>query len=179
VSTDLANTLSRPKPPGPPAQSPPEAPFKPLPLHKLSLGHSAGADYNNIWLGKIPAGTPYEHALRPEFWSNAVSLQVNALHGLRRFDEIKLFAEDGSFYARLLVRETARSRAVVEQLEYHQFGEAPKFQDPKRYTIKFLNPSAKWGVIDETGKIIREAIESKETAEGVVKNLLNEPKRDY
>src|SRR5262245_31403523 len=69
---------------------------------------------NTVWAADIVDGTPFEEILAPDYWSHvAARLKVG--------DEIRAFAEDGSWLARLLVRDRGYIWAKVAVLERHVF----------------------------------------------------------
>jgi hypothetical protein len=97
----------------------------------------------NEWIADPEARTPFEAVLEPHFWAH-----VSAK--LRPTDEIIVRAEDGSYYARLLVQDAARLEAKVAVLEKYDLTAVEVVgadAAPSGYEVKHAGPHAKWRVV--------------------------------
>lgn len=97
----------------------------------------------NEWVADPESKTPFDAVLEPQFWAH-----VSAK--LRPYDEVIVRAEDGSYYARLLVQDAGRLFAKVAVLEKYdlaavEVGGADAI--PSGYEIKHAGPHAKWRVV--------------------------------
>lgn len=98
---------------------------------------------NNDWTVYPEKDTPLEAILEPGYWAH-----ISAK--LRPFDEIRVIAEDGSFYARLLVQDAGRLYAKVAKIEYVELNKVDVEQASGAiagYKIKWRGPHEKWSVL--------------------------------
>lgn len=112
------------------------------------------------------AGTPFEHLLRPEYWANLKRLQAGC--------EIKVVAEDNSYYARLYVDRVGQGYAQVLTLEYFDLTELrSKAVKPQAsaegtvYNIEHCGPVTKWRVVRvRDGHVLKDKLETDHDAQG-------------
>ena len=64
---------------------------------------------NHIWRAVPDENTPYEMLFEPAYWSLVAAQFV-------QFDEIRVIAEDGTYYAKLLVKSCDKVSAKMEEL---------------------------------------------------------------
>jgi hypothetical protein len=90
----------------------------------LDANRLKGAEYERLVHGCYP---PKEHTIedlkRPEYWA-AVAPK------LRPWNHIEVYAEDGTWYAHLLVLAVERAHAVVHVLRYDEPGWQLEVRDP-------------------------------------------------
>lgn len=119
-----------------------------LSAHKFSQFHA-----------DIPSGISPDDLEDDRYWVN-VSNKINI------YDEIRAVAEDGSFYARLLVLSKRGLELTVKIIElvWLESDEDKKLGDQDRYQIKWRGPK-KWSLVDtENNTIIRDEIPNKKEA---------------
>lgn len=89
-------------------------------------------------------GTPFEALLDPAYWAHISSK-------LAPCDQIEVNAEDGSYYARLLVRDAGRLYAKVAELEHVELDKVEVLQSnaplPDGHGVKWRGPVHKWSVV--------------------------------
>lgn len=108
------------------------------------------AEYNRtVFSVSIEHNITKEDLLLPQFWAHvAMSMKVN--------DRVEAFAEDGSFYAELLVVASDRTWAKMHMLSYHDLTKiVMDLGDDvmNEYLIKFKGPKA-WCVIRKSDNAI-------------------------
>lgn len=85
--------------------------------YRLKESRIKRAEYDNtVWAVALEAGTPYEEVFKPEFWSN-----VTVARNMKIGDEIKLFPDEGHYFARLYIRDVGRMWAKVAELYKKDF----------------------------------------------------------
>lgn len=93
------------------------------------------------WVVNAPEKVTIEDVQRPEFWSHVAPK-------MRPYDEIRVRAEDGTWYARLLVTGTDRTWARVAVLEYKKLTTYDVSQTQSaRFELRLRGPQHKWCVI--------------------------------
>lgn len=113
-----------------------------------------------VWDVVPDTGTPFEALLQPDYW-------VHIAKYLKPWSRIEVRAEDGSYFAELIVRESGRLFAVVDVLRKVELGKAktPAVTDPE-FTVEYAGPHHKWRVIRSKDKTVMEkGFETKEAAE--------------
>lgn len=88
------------------------------------------------------AGTKLEEMIEPKYWEHVAAK-------LRPWDHIEIRAEDGSFYAHLIVQRADRLSADVRPIQYADLNVgAPSDGDiPAGYSVDYGGPIAKWRVL--------------------------------
>lgn len=97
----------------------------------------------NQWFVVPEHGTPFEALLDPAYWAH-VSAKFKPC------DEITVNAEDGSYYARLLVQDAGRLYAKVAELQYTELNAVDVMQGGpglQGHEIKWRGPILKWCVL--------------------------------
>lgn len=96
------------------------------------------------WFVVPEHGTPFEALLDPAYWAH-VSAKF------RPCDQIEVHAEDGSYYARLLVRDAGKLYAKVAKLEHVELDKIDVLQGGvmalEGHAIKWRGPIHKWSVV--------------------------------
>lgn len=131
--------------------------------HRLiGLRLAERAQKQNEWMATIEAGTPYKDILKSVYWTGVAAK-------LSQWDKICVRAEDGSYYAELIVTMAFKTDAVVRQIVYVELealkepGSVLTFKD---YTVKFSGPQAKWCVIRRSdNKLLRDGLSSSAEAQ--------------
>jgi hypothetical protein len=140
-------------------------PAKPLANNRLRLICASSSDICNRFAAVLPAGTSFAATLDPAFWSN-VSSQ------LRVGDVVEIHSDSRGFYGTVYVRDTAKTRAQVARLEFHEFEVLAQSADPTSHRVKYLGPHMKWGIERiADGKPVREGFENQEAAELALKGM--------
>lgn len=102
----------------------------------------------NDWSASIEFGHSLTDILVPEYWGHFATQ-------LRPFDKIRCCAEDGSFYAELLVRRTGRQMAIVEMLLSKDLtadtSKADAIEEAKNFDIGYV-PAHKFRVVRRVDK---------------------------
>src|SRR5688500_12596565 len=98
--------------------------------HRLTGSKLQGKDYGaKSFIAVIDAGVPYKDVLRPSFWTHVAAK-------LSKWAEITIHAEDGAYYANLLVTMVTKTDVVVTELLYKQLEAiAPQQFDHKDYKV--------------------------------------------
>lgn len=113
----------------------------------------------------IPHGTTLEAILKPEAWSHVA-------REMRPGQFVHAFAEDGTWYAWLYVRNASRIEADLAVVHHIEFDKARDI-DPgaDTYEAVWVSPSAKWGVKRTSdGEIVMREIATKDEAIQKAKN---------
>lgn len=120
---------------------------------------------HNIFRVNPEIGTPPTALLDQHYWAH-----VSAK--LRMGDVIEVLAEDGSYYAELLVRDAGNLYAKVAfRNPVTEFGKTEEQEVPAGYEIKWRGPHAKFGVIH--GKdVLKDGFVDKGEAGAWLKDLL-------
>ena len=110
---------------------------------KLSASGMKLAEYIRcVYAVTVDFGVTIEDVLRPEFWANvSTSLKVN--------DRIEVLAEDGTFYAELIVLDCSPTHAKVAILTHRNFSsvETEKVESTPDYKVTWGGNTAKFRII--------------------------------
>ena len=111
------------------------------------------------------AGLALSDVLKPDYWTHVA-------RSLRAGHRIEVFAEDGSWWAMLIVRAVGSHDAVVQELQHVKLGSHAKAKvSGAPFEVKWRGPKRKFGIIRTADdEIIKQDIQSKEEAENWVKN---------
>lgn len=98
--------------------------------------------WRNVFASNPEEGTTLDDMKAESYWAHVAKF-------LRPWDKIEVRAENGSFYAEFIVRDSGRNWAKVELVFSHTFGTGGVEQrtpaDPE-YVSKYAGPHAKWRV---------------------------------
>lgn len=114
---------------------------------------------NHLWHAIVEFGTRREDVLKPEFWAYV------AVKFIPR-DQIDVFAEDGTFYSRLLVVRCDRTWASVTELQFVDLTKVKSVADQVSgdYNVRFLGPKG-WSVIRKVDNaVLQDKLHSEENA---------------
>lgn len=89
----------------------------------------------------IPTGIKLEELAKPEFWAHVAAL-------VKPFDRIEVRADDGSFWAELLVTKVDKASVSTRPIQFVDLRPAPsKIEAPAAsFVTKFRGPR-KWSVL--------------------------------
>lgn len=113
----------------------------------LHPGFFSNADYvRTVYCATIPSGIEPEDLAKPEFWAHIGSQ-------LRPWDRIDAIAEDGSYFAELLVLSATSTDAQViilskRKIAFVQKGEVDLLRD---YEVSHT-PATNWRVVRKTDR---------------------------
>lgn len=128
----------------------------------MSLNQSRfkSAEYvRSVWAVTAEEGMRVEDMLKPDYWAHVAS-------SLKPWDKIEVRAEDGAFYAELIVMQASRNWAKVRVVHQVELNEAlPEGTDVDGHIVKWSGPHAKWRVIRASDKsVIHEGASSEAEA---------------
>jgi hypothetical protein len=162
-------TASLPNPPVPPSPSSPVAParppVRPLEQRRLKLVVSSASDVGNHWIAVAPAGVTIETILQPEWWSSVATQ-------LRIGDTVDVQNDSRDLWAKVLVRETSKTRVLVGLIQHVEFGALVESFESAAHRVRYTGPHGKWAVERiSDGKIVRDGLDAKEDAETAMKGI--------
>jgi hypothetical protein len=149
-------------------------PFRPLQVNRLKLIRSSESDLGNLHAAVLPAGTPFEHALRPEVFGLVA-------HRLRIGDQIEVHVDDQTFFGRLLVRDVSgqgqvKTRASCARLELHHFDKVETDTAALTHQVRHAGPHLKWSIYRlADGKLIKDGFEERADAEKALASITRVP----
>lgn len=116
-----------------------------------------------------PSGTTIEQMLEPEYWAHVAGK-------FTPYDILEVVPEDGAFYARLLVLNTAKLWAKMHKLEYVELSLVKKVVAADKYEAKFFGPGAKWRAINKSdGSLVsNDSFQTREDAELYIEKVSKE-----
>jgi hypothetical protein len=149
-------------------------PFRPLAVARRSIIVASATNYGNLHGVITPAGTPWDHVLRADFWSLHAN---NMLVG----DSVEVQTDDGRYVGRLLVRSVDgvglnKTRVTVGQREFTTFDQLEPDYTATTHKVTFEGPHLRWCVrrLSEN-KIISDGHDSADIAASALKNLTRTP----
>lgn len=128
----------------------------------MSLNQSrfTQADYvRSCWAVTAEAGTKPEDLAKLDYWAHVSS-------SLKPWDKIEVRAEDGAFYAELLVMQASRNWAKVRLINLVELNEeGPAAEKVEGHIVKWSGPHSKFRVIRESdGAVLHEGAPDKAAA---------------
>lgn len=112
-----------------------EVPVQKLPGHKINTAEYA----RTAWRAEPASGVEFEEVLKPEYWTHVAKR-------MKRGDVIEVFAEDGSYYAELLVVNCGDQWASVKTKGHMSLKAKTAVKRPD-YETKWKGEQALWSVI--------------------------------
>lgn len=99
----------------------------------------------NLWHASPESGTPLDALLEAKYWAHyAVSHSIV----IRPGDRIEAYADDGSYFAELIVRDVARGGIRVAELRRKEFDKIESVGEAiDGHLIKWQGSKVKWAVI--------------------------------
>lgn len=157
-----------PKPPAVKAARPSDPPAPPPATERkniLDVQRLREAEHERlIWCCYPPASHTIEDLKRPEYWASVAPK-------LRPWNHIEAYAEDGTWYAELLVLAVERSHAIVHVLNEYQLSSSDVALTQlanagalSKYEIKHT-PNLEWHVVRRAdGHIVKDHLHSRDQA---------------
>lgn len=134
-----------------------------IPMKNFSMERTV---FNRIAV-TVPAGMPYEQLFDPACW-NHIARQ------LRPQDTITVNAEDGSYHAKLIVRDCGDLYARVSEVYRKVFADEVVVGaggSSSAHSVAWAGPHAKWRVIRDSDKsVLQDNLASKGDAERWLQN---------
>lgn len=125
---------------------------------KLTPNRRQQTEYTNTsWTVTAEEKTPYSRVLEPDYWSNAFS-------GMRPYDTIRVIAEDGAYFAELLVVDCGHGWVKVKELTKIELSEVKNDKiNTGDYEVAWKGPHHKWCVIRSSDNhLLKKELKSKE-----------------
>lgn len=113
----------------------------------------------NIWYVTPEPNTPLDALLEPKYWAH-VSAKF------RPRDRIEVDAEDGSYFAELIVADAGRLFAKVNLLRKYELTPVEMKEISPDFEVRWAGPHAKWRVVRKSDRgLIKEGFENRQEAE--------------
>lgn len=107
----------------------------------------------------VPVGTRPEDIENPDFWSLYAEKFTN------HYDELRVICDDGSWLARCIVLQHARTWAKVKILETFKLDQVEDYGESDAYEVAWKGPVNKWCVLRKSdGDILKKQLPSREDA---------------
>lgn len=116
------------------------------------------------WVACVEQGVKREDLMKPEYWSLIAPK-------CKPWDQIKVLADDGTFYGEYLVLSCGRAWVKVFEMKFVNLTSSDvsvtQADAQDGYTVKWRGPHAKWSVIrDKDASVIHDG-EAAEDAAGL------------
>lgn len=111
------------------------------------------------WVAHAPSECPRDAVLKAEFWVHvAKKIAANSV--------IHVFARDGSWYAKHLVRFVDGKDVRVHELEFHQLDSLDLGEDEHAlYKVEWGGPKHKWRVVRKSdGEVLQHSFATRQAA---------------
>lgn len=120
------------------------------------------AEYKrNTWCVYPENGVTFEEVMNPDFWSHVAKQ-------MKPGDRVEVWAEDGTWWAELLVRDTralAVLMGVISKIDFKSAREPKKNAKPPYY-VDWKGPHRKFAVVrDADNEVIKDGFAVKDDAE--------------
>jgi hypothetical protein len=116
----------------------------------------------NIWQIVPEDGTPYESLFDKDYWAAMAAK-------LRPYDRIEVLADDGSYYAELLVLSSTKTQAEVMELRKIDIATKEVAPVKEEFSVKWRGPHSKWSVIRTAdGSIVKQGFDDADSARAFV-----------
>lgn len=128
---------------------------------RFALGEYA----RNVWTVDVPEGDTMETVTSRDYFAHVAKQ-------LKPWDRIEVRAENGDWFAELLVRSAGPNWATTRVLAFHKLAaDAPEAKDEETgYEVKYAGPQHKHRVIRKSDKqVVAENLPTKEDAHAWVK----------
>ena len=133
--------------------------------HLSPTGMKQAEFARNVWSCIAQHGISLEDIKLPEFWAHHA-------RSLNQWDKIEVRAEDGSYFAELLVTQVAETFARVETLSVHLLSNVRK-STVVDLEVAWGGPNHKWRIIRKSDKAVVQAhFDSEQEAEAHKAELL-------
>lgn len=124
------------------------------------------AEYTRSVHQAVPeAGVSLDDMLATDYW-------VHVARRLKPMDKIEVCAEDGAYYADLMVVDCGRTWAKVAVLNRVELSPAPKVATDAAYKVEWAGPHARFRVVRVVdGEVMQDKFMAREQAEQYAKNI--------
>lgn len=147
-------------------------------MEKLQTTRLRNAEFERaIYTATPEHGTKFEDMLVPKYWANVA-------HKFKPGDRVEITAENGEWFAELMVAAAARLWAKMAVLRYVELVDAaapahgpeatPEEADPANdYDIKWAGNTAKWRIVRKADKEpLHQGFQTKEQAQSWLADYL-------
>lgn len=130
---------------------------KPQPIAEARMGLMEFV--RNTFIATIPEGVAIDFVIAPEYWTHVAQK-------FQPWDHIEVRAEDGAFWAELIVLSTGKMTARVVPIRYIDLHlEQEKGMDVGENEVTWKGPHKKWCVLRKEDKVyLAEQLPSKQEA---------------
>lgn len=139
-------------------------------MTKLLESNFLGADFaRQSFRATPPAGVKFEEMLDESYWAHVA-------RKVQPYDIIEIVPEDGAFYARLIVVNSAKLWLKVKTLEHITLTAKKKNEVSDRFEAVYKGPHAKWKVTNKSdGSVVtEESFQSRDEAETYIVSHVKE-----
>ena len=128
-----------------------------LQAHRFAINQ--GTQFHNVFRAVPEDGTILDDMLDADYWQHVAQL-------MRPWDRVQVEAENGSFYAELIVQTADRLTANVRPIAYADLSVgAPSDGDiPTGFRVEWAGPISKWRVLDSRSNVVKEGYQNKSVA---------------
>lgn len=128
-------------------------------MHRITNSCFGSADSAHVThSATLTHETPYEAIFDPFFWSTVAKK-------IRIGDKIEIFAEDGTYYAEVIVvsctAQWVKIKTIIEKVNLVDNSEEPK--EESGFEIKWRGPHKKFSVMKDK-VVLQDGIDDKDTA---------------
>lgn len=125
------------------------------------------AEYRTVTFYYVPpAGVGFESLKDSSYWTHVA-------RNLKPGNKIEVLAEDGAYWALLLVRAVGPRDASVAVLQHEELGGGLEIQGglPSGFEVKWRGPNAMWSVVrSQDNEVIKDKMGTKEQANLYLQN---------
>lgn len=120
-------------------------------MTQLAPGRVMLAEHaRNVWCATPETGTPIETLLDHKYWAHYA---VNQSFSVKPGDRIEVYAEDGTYFVELIVRDVSRAGLRVASLRAVKFDDGEqKGEDFGDFEVKWQGQRYKFAVIRKSDK---------------------------
>lgn len=127
---------------------------------KLALAEHAVVTYFDA----PAAGVTFEDVMKPEYWTHVAP-------SLRPGHRIEVNAEDGTFWAMLLVVEAERKSARVVTLQHVQIEERAPAPEQSDVFVKYRGPKVRYSVVRTAdNEVLKDGFQTERAAQEWITN---------
>lgn len=136
-----------------------EEPAQPLAVRKIHPSRFREAEVSrNVWVVVPEHDTSFEDLLQPSYWAHIAEK-------VRPTDRIEVYAEDGSYFAELIVRTSTRLSVSVALLRKVDLETQIEMSSDDGFEVKWRGPYMKHSVIrSKDGASVQTGFDTKEAA---------------
>jgi len=125
------------------------------------------AEFKRVIYQAVPeAGVPLDDLLHPDYWAHVARM-------FNPTDRVEVLAEDGAYYAELIVQDCGKAwakMAVLQHVPLHAVEKAGPEAAP--YKVKYAGPHAMWRVFRASdNEVIQDKFQTRDQAEHYARNI--------